>query len=69
MSESFSNYLEFEIKFSRVLPPKHSIVVNCLSIFRVFKRSQSDALQEKAFVHVDVHTHLLYNAYLSPFEL
>ena len=36
VSESFPNYLEFEIKFSRVLPPKHSIVVNCLSIFRVF---------------------------------
>ena len=37
-----------------------------LNIFMIFKRSQSDALKEEAFVHVHVVVHhLLRNARLS----
>ena len=54
VSESFSNYLEFEIKFSRVLPPKHSIVVNYLSIFRVFPVVSSPLLiQNGSNIYID----------------
>ena len=34
-----------------------------------FKRSQSDALQEKAFVHVHVHVHVVVHHFLKKAKL